>query len=358
MSSYPKVLWGSIGLWIWAANAVAGPCAPWVTLVVSVQGIVEVKRVKESAWSRVKVQDQFCAGDSIRADIHSRAGLLLRNETLLRLDQGTTLILPDFVEEDSAWLTLLRGALHFISNVPYRLKVKTPFVNAAVEGTEFAVRVSDTDAKVWVVEGQVLVENPQGSIRLGPGKAAVAEAGKAPAPYLKITPRDAVQWALYYPPIIDYRPAVLLDARRQRAAALYRGGQIPAAIETLNSIPESARDSQFFTQRAAIVLTVGQVESALGDIDQARALSPESGAPVALQSIIELTRNDKEKAFSLAESAVKLEPQSPTPFVALSYSRQAAFNIEGAKESIQKALELAPDDALAWARLAELELSM
>ncbi|MCI0655171.1 MAG: FecR family protein, partial [Methylococcaceae bacterium] len=178
MRNCTKVLWGSLGLWIWAANGLAGPCAPWVSRVVSVQGIVEVKRLKESGWSRVKLQDQFCAGDSVRAELHSRAGLLLRNETLLRLDQGTTLILPELAEEDSAWLNLLRGALHFISNIPYRLKVKTPFVNAAIEGTEFAVRVTDSDAKVWVVEGEVLVENRQGSIRLGSGEAALAESGK------------------------------------------------------------------------------------------------------------------------------------------------------------------------------------
>ncbi|MCI0667749.1 MAG: tetratricopeptide repeat protein, partial [Methylococcaceae bacterium] len=357
MRNCTKVLWGSLGLWIWAANGLAGPCAPWVSRVVSVQGIVEVKRLKESGWSRVKLQDQFCAGDSVRAELHSRAGLLLRNETLLRLDQGTTLILPELAEEDSAWLNLLRGALHFISNIPYRLKVKTPFVNAAIEGTEFAVRVTDSDAKVWVVEGEVLVENRQGSIRLGSGEAALAESGKAPVPYLRIKPRDAVQWALYYPPIIDYRPGGLADSERQRAIGLYRTGQIPAAIEILESIPDDSRDSSFFTQRAALLLSVGEVESARRDIEQALALAPGSGTPLALQSIIELTRNDKQKALSLAEKAVQMEPRSSTPLVALSYSRQAAFDIEGAKESIQKALELAPDDPLAWARLAELQLS-
>ena len=357
MISFARVLCGLVLLCIWTANGFAAPCAPWVTRVVSIEGTIEVKRLKQGGWSRIQLNEQFCAGDSIRAAIHSRAGLLLRNETLLRLDQGTTLVLPQLHEEESAWLELVRGAVHFISNVPYRLKIKTPFVNAAIEGTEFAVRVSEADTKVWVLEGKVRVDNSQGSISLGPGDAAVAEAGKPPVAYLKIKPRDAVQWALHYPPIIDYRSSTVVDPQRQRAVTLYRTGQIPAAIEALNSVPETARDSSFFTQRAALLLTVGQVQSAQKDIDKALALSPNSGAPRALQSIIALTQNDKAKALSLAQEAVKLEPKSPTPQVALSYAQQAAFDIEGARESIKKALELAPDDPLAWARLSELELS-
>ncbi len=357
MGCYARVLSSLVVLWIWAANGSAAPCAPWVTQVVSIQGTVEVKRAKQNGWSRVQLNDQFCAGDSIRADIYSRAGLLLRNETLLRLDQGTTLVLPQLYDEDNAWLELVRGAVHFISNIPYRLKVKTPFVNAAIEGTEFAVRVAESDTKVWVLEGKVSVDNAQGKISLGPGEAAVVEAGKGPVPYLKIKPRDAVQWALYYPPIIDYRPSAAADSQRQSAVTFYRTGQIAKAIEALNAVPDTDRDGSFYSQRAALLLSVGQVQSAELDINKARVMSPENGAPLALQSVIALTQNNKEKALLLAQEAVKLEPKSPVPQVALSYAQQAAFNIDGATESIKKALELAPDDPLAWARLSELALS-
>ncbi|MGR9117399.1 MAG: FecR domain-containing protein [Gammaproteobacteria bacterium] len=357
MTNYARVLWGPVVLWMWTATGFAGSCTPWVARAISVQGTVEVQHVDRNDWSAVKLQEVFCAGDRVRAGIYSRAALLLQNETLLRLDQETTLVLPQLSEEENAWLELGRGALHFISNIPYRLKINTPFVNAAIEGTEFAVRVSANDTRVWVVEGQVLVENSSGNLSLGPGQTAITESGKAPAPYLKITPKDAVQWALYYPPIIDYRPKITSEPRQQQAIDLFRRGQISEAIETLNSVPETARDHKFFTLRAALLLSIGQVETARSDIMQALAISPESGGPIALQSIIELTRNDKEKARSLAEQAIKLEPQSPTPRIAMSYAQQANFDLEGAKESIQEALEFAPDDPLAWSRLSELQLS-
>jgi len=351
------MLFGFLMFSVWSVSGIAATCEPWIARVVSLQGAVEVKRSEQIVWSRVKLNDEFCANDHIRVGIYSRAGLLLSNDTLLRLDQGTTLVLPPLAEEDSAWLELLQGAVHFISNIPYQLKVKTPFVNAAIEGTEFAVRVSQANTRVWVLEGKVLVENQLGNISLGPGEAAVAEADKAPVPYLKIKPRDAVQWALYYPPIIDYSSGATSDPSRQRALSLYRSGQIHAAIEALNSVADEARDSGYFAQRAAILLSVGQVQDARRDIEKASALSPGSGVPSALQSIIALTQSDKEKAMSLAQDAVKLEPESPIPMVALSYAQQAAFDIEGARESIKKALQLSPDDPLAWARLSELELS-
>ena len=41
-----------------------------------------------------------------------------------------------------------------------------------------------------------------------------------------------------------------------------------------------------------------------------------------------------------------------------SYALQARFDIEKARQSAERAVHLAPQDALAWARLAELELSL
>lgn len=335
----------------------ADPCAPIVSRIVSIQGTIEVKRAHQTEWFPVQPNQEFCPGDSIRVEALSRAVLVLRDETLLRLDQMTTLVLPMSQEEDASWLEFARGAVHFISNVRYRLKIRTPFVNAAIEGTEFVVRVADSDTKVWVIEGAVGLENSKGSRHLGPGDAAIAESGKAPVPYLLIKPRDAVQWALYYPPILDYRAEGVGDSRHRSAIDWYKEGRIQEAIAELNAIPAAEQDSHFFTQRAAILLSVGRIESAQADIDRALELSPANAQPLALQSIIALTLDDRRKAVELAERAVRLEPKNSTPWVALSYARQAEFDLEKATESIRKAIDLSPEDSLAWARLSELELA-
>ncbi len=56
----------------------------------------------------------------------------------------------------------------------------------------------------------------------------------------------------------------------------------------------------------------------------------------------------------MADQAVAADPASSTARIALSYAQQASFDLPGARESLEKAVELAPDNALALARLAEI----
>jgi tetratricopeptide (TPR) repeat protein len=59
----------------------------------------------------------------------------------------------------------------------------------------------------------------------------------------------------------------------------------------------------------------------------------------------------------MAQRAVSANPGSAAARIALSYVQQSDFDLPGAKESLQNAVRDNPDDALAWARLAELQLS-
>ncbi|HXH02634.1 MAG TPA: FecR family protein, partial [Candidatus Competibacteraceae bacterium] len=157
-------------------------CEPWVARIESAEGRVEAKRSGQTTWQAVRLGDAFCYGDSIRVEDNSRAAVLLApDQTLLRLDQKTTITLtaPEPAAQAS-WLDLLRGAVHFISRTPQPLKIKTPYVNAAVEGTEFLLRVEPSRTALWVYEGRVLASNEHGELRLGGGEAALTEAGQAP----------------------------------------------------------------------------------------------------------------------------------------------------------------------------------
>jgi Tfp pilus assembly protein PilF len=74
----------------------------------------------------------------------------------------------------------------------------------------------------------------------------------------------------------------------------------------------------------------------------------------ALQAIIFVVQNEKEKALGSAQKAVDTGPNSAAARIAMSYAQQAGFDLEGARASVEEAVKLDPDDALAWARLAEL----
>ena len=78
---------------------------------------------------------------------------------------------------------------------------------------------------------------------------------------------------------------------------------------------------------------------------------------MALQSIIAVVQNDKEKALGIAQKAVAANAKSAAALTALSYAQQANFDLEGARKSLQQAVQAEPSNALAWARLAEIHLS-
>ena len=256
----------------------APPCEPWAGKALSVEGRVELSRAGTAGWRSVVLEDLFCPGDSIRVDRRSRAAVLLPNETLLRLDEGSTLTFSRKKKEQPFWVDLLEGAVHFISRTPRSLEVKTPFVNAAIEGTEFVVRVEPARTTIWVFEGQVAASNALGTLQLASGEAATAEKAKAPARRLVVRPRDAVQWALYYPPLVDLRTEAVAAgpdaALIRKALQEYRDNDLPAAFASLAKVPPPSRTVQFYNLRAGLLLSVGRVHEARSDIDRSLLLDP------------------------------------------------------------------------------------
>ncbi|MGH8659818.1 MAG: FecR domain-containing protein [Gammaproteobacteria bacterium] len=339
----------------------AAPCEPWAAKIVSIEGRVEVSRIGEPRWVPARLEQTFCPGDRVRIESRSRAAVLLANQTVLRLDEGTALTFTQVKPAEPSLLDLLKGAIHFLSRTPAQLRINTPFVAAGLEGTEFMLRVTEHETALWVFEGRVRFANAQGSLWLSGGEAAAAQAGRAPQRRVVVRPREAVQWALYYPPLIDYRlssyPSGPGAQGTREALKFYRHDDLSSAFASLDKVPDAARGASYYTLRAGLLLNVGRVDEARADLDQALKLDPKNATAYALQSVILMVQNESERALYLARKAEELDPQSPIPKVALSYAYQAKFDLENALKNIERAIALAPTDALAYARLAELRLS-
>jgi tetratricopeptide (TPR) repeat protein len=338
----------------------AGTCKQWVAKVVSVQGNVQAKRVDEKQWQPVKLNNTYCPGDVIRVQEKSRAEIALINQPVLRLDQNTTITIEGLKEEKTSVIGMLKGAAHFFSRAPRNLAVHTAFVNAGVEGTEFFIRVEEDKTLLSIFEGKVLASNEAGSLTITSGQSAVAEKGKAPVMSVVVRPRDAVQWALYYPPVLYYHPSDFQDlpeteqAEIKKSIESYIKGDISGAFESIAGIPEDMSDKRLFIYRASLLLSVGRVDEAKADIDKALTIAPGNSDAFALQSIIAVVQNEKEKALNLAKKSVEANPKSSSARIALSYAQQASFDLQGALDSLKDAVKLGPENALAWARLAEL----
>jgi tetratricopeptide (TPR) repeat protein len=322
--------------------------------------VVETLVVTDTHWRAGQLQAELCQGDSVRTGARSRAALVLTTETVVRLDQLTTLTLSGVDETPTSWIDLLTGAAHFLTRTPRALKVKTPYINAAVEGTEFVVRAGPDQGDVTVMEGRVLAENSEGSVRLTSGQSAVAGANDVPALRLGVRPTDAVQWSIYYPPLLDTH-ALGDDTdwgpSTRRSADAYLAGDLAGAFAAIDGLPDTIADARFYNYRAGLLLAVGRVDQAQADIARSLALAPDNAHAVALQSVVALARNDNAAALDLARQAHARDAASVPAWVALSYAQQAAFDLDGARASMEQALDRNPGDALVLARLSELWLS-
>lgn len=307
-----------------AARA-AAPCEPLFGHLVSIDGTVQLQRSGEAAFRPATLNAPLCREDTVRVGQRSRAAISLVNDAVLRLDQNTTLkLLSVSVEEDERSLfDLVLGAIQSFSRRPRRLAINTPYLNATIEGTEFALRVRPDSSEVTVIEGTVVAANDDGRVEISAGEAAQARPNEAPVKRIVARPQDAVQWGLYYPPV------------------LAGGG-----------------DARSAAGRAAALLNVGRVEEARTEINRAIGQNPNDAQALALRAVIGVVQNRRNEALADAAQAVELDPQDAAPRIALSYAQQSLFRLDDARRTLLDAVKHQPGNALAWARLSELQLSL
>ncbi|PYM23384.1 MAG: hypothetical protein DMD78_11945, partial [Candidatus Rokuibacteriota bacterium] len=80
-----------VGLLDPAAVAAQVPPGP-VARAVSVQGAVEARRAGQAPWQTVKLNDTFAPGDAIRVGDRGRADLAMLDQSVLRLNANTEMV--------------------------------------------------------------------------------------------------------------------------------------------------------------------------------------------------------------------------------------------------------------------------
>ncbi|MCC7547791.1 MAG: FecR domain-containing protein [Burkholderiales bacterium] len=334
------------------------PCSPALGRVVSLQGHIELQRNGTGIWQRLaRLDTPVCRGDQLRAGLLSRAAMYISPETIVRLDQNSTLELVDQTDAETvlrfhqdeltrklAQQSSLCGVGYFITRYPRKLRVRTPFYNAVVEGTEFQVAMSCDRGELAVFEGRVAAESLSASnerVLVESGQSTSVGIGETPSAIKTLVkPANAVQWALYYLPLTDVS---LLDA--------------DALAQDCTQVSPALR-SGCAIRRAEYLLRVGRAQEARAELSGLLLSEPSNGDVSALESIVAVVQNEKQAALDLAQRAVAAAPNAFRPYAALSYAQQANFKLEEAFEAAKHAAQLAPDSALLRARTAELQLSL
>ena len=283
--------------------------------------------------------------------------------TVLRVGPDTRVQVNESATERSVSVFFGRVWAHVVRWRERPTRFESGSTIAAIRGTELAFAVDGDQTQVAVLEGRVHTQTDAGQLELSGGQVAVGSKGKAPTLVARAKPMDAVGWALYYLPVVQLSATEAggsqpWQAKAKQSAEAAAKGDLAGALAALDGIAENdVRESRFFSYRASLLLATGSLDAATKDIERALKLSAADADALSLQAIVAVVGNKTDLAVEAARKAVAADSRSATALVAQSYARQARFDLAGAGESLESAVQLAPGDALAWARLAEIRSS-
>lgn len=342
-------------------------CAMPVATIFSISGDASGVRITFGAAGVVTI-DTFtfalCEGDRLEVGEYSHVTLfLIEPQTYINVDSSSEMYFPP--REGPWYLELIRGLFHILTDS--ELEVRTPFLTAGVEGTEFLVEALPTGARVDVLNGTVRVTNLDDpadflDLSVAPGLAAAERVAGQPLERIVVRPRNAVQWAMYHPTA----PLALQGGAGPLAASVeaYRNGNATEALTLMDAADVSSDDETFALYRAQLLLAVGDPDEALRLLGPAEDPVLSSREAWGIRALIAVVQNETGSALEFAERALNPEedasPVSPAALVSASYAQQANFELEAARDSLESAIALDADDndSLARARLAEILLML
>lgn len=346
----------------WATTAEAASGRQPEVVVLGYQGTVEKLEPGSSVWIKVGVGETLLTGAMLRTGTRSRAILRRRDGSTKQIEELTTLQWNR--TDELPVIRILKGILKYFHRDRPDTRIEGGGVSAAVLGTEFVFQVAgDGTTKLTLYDGTVRFDHALGGLNLSSGDIALARPGEAPARLARLTANDfsAIQWAVYYPAILDPRelgwPSAP-DPVLEPSLTAYRTGNLPRALAAYPTgrRPASPEEELYL---AALVLSVGRVDEAeerLARIPTGDRLGRLANAHRLLIGSV-LRRREAVGAEAGTGAAVQAEDRTVTEWLALSYARQAQARLGPALEAASAAVGRAPDFGFALVRQAELEFS-
>ncbi len=140
--------------------------------IVSMSGNVSI--VKGGASTSAKPFHSLEAGDVVVTGPNSRAAIILRDETLIKLNANSKITIQDVIKNikpvstgasDKTLIKQESGEMWIrTKNRPGKLEIDTKSGSAAIRGTEFTINANDNKTLLTLLDGTAELSNSQGSI--------------------------------------------------------------------------------------------------------------------------------------------------------------------------------------------------
>lgn len=365
----------AVGLgWLWlsllagstSVQAEQAASSNWRTnppMILTVEGTnVWVQRYRSNNWETAFPQQILRVKDRGRTGPDSRTTVRLSDLSTIRIGWNSEFEIEPLPDPDvEAEFSLTRGLMRLLNrDRPGKHRFRTPTATAATRGTEFVLAVDEDTGRtvLTVFEGEAELRNAFGSVRIEQGEQGVASRGEAPTKTAVLDARATVQWCLYYPGVLD-----LADLRLDTATAsaidasvtAYRRGDLLASLAAYPKGRVPATDDERL-YLSAVLLSVGQVRPSQSLLEALDATDPSSRLQRlgrSLRRLIQLVNNSNADPAN----AGTVPDKFATELLVASYDSQARYDLQSALDQARLSVELSPEFAFGWVRVAELEFS-
>jgi Tfp pilus assembly protein PilF len=321
-----------------------------LSTLIEAAGQVECMTAANRSWHVAAVGAALLPGDRVRTHEQSRAAVQLSDRSVIRLNERTTLELLPPRRAEKKRFGLPGGSVYFFDREkPADVEFDTPLAAGAIRGTEFLLEATGTNAlRLALIDGLVSLETASGEVSLERGQDFHLSEGQTGSKTALINVNGAIQWALYYPAVLNPNDLALSVGEKtalDTVLAAYRSGDLLGALANW---PSGAQASSPGAQvlHAALLLAVGQVADAEASLAQVPADAPGISA---LRELIATVKNEN--------TATRTPPRNASEFLARSYSLQASADLPKARAAAVEAVQRAPEFGFAHARLAELDFA-
>ncbi|WP_372770013.1 FecR domain-containing protein [Pseudoalteromonas sp.] len=236
--------------------------------VISQQGDTQWRLGLQKAWQATQVDLTLNKGNHVQTGALSKLALLFRDDSQLRLNQNSFLIVKDVLDDkgNSTRFRLNKGRAWVKSkNIPDKLIFETPSAVAAIRGTDWDIEVSDDGtSKITVLHGEIYFSNEFGAVSVKANEQAIAEVGKAPVKLFFTNASERVQWVSEYS--FDIKKYLSLATTANELATLQSNLHSPVQLQQkIKALPQSPFKQAML---ADIALYLGDTKRAISLIKQ------------------------------------------------------------------------------------------
>ncbi len=316
--------------------------------IVSLSGTVTIK--KGGVSSAAKPFETLDSGDVVATGVSSRAAILLRDESLVKLNSNSQItiknVLPAVksVSTGGVSKTELRQDVGEMwvrtKNRLGEMEIDTKSGSAAIRGTEFTIVADENKTLLTLVNGQAELSNSLGTVLVAENEQGEATPSTAPVKRtLTIEETDnAVQWIFYWPQNLKFKENIL-DTNLEVLTKNYNDRPNEAEPKTLLGIKK---------------LAGGKYEEALKLFDEANQIDPNSATNNLMKARTLFVLHQQKEALATINKAIELDSSWYLPRAEKSKYLAAQGDLILAEKEAKKALELDPSSPESLISLGEI----